>query len=489
MKPRPGTGLVRESVPDSILRHGQEVHHAGGVPHEAGPWVRCLEEVFQEGRDGHGQVPLPGGPTRLPRGHRHAPHQRQQDEGGRDHPAPSPPHELPDPVGEGRGLGRYRVPAPVRPHVVGQGSHVGVALPGIGSESLQEDPVQVPPEAAGESRLRRRAGPEAGRGDVPGRLRRQGPCQRLLPLLDRPASREQLVEDRAEGVDVGGGGEHVAPDLLRGSVFRSHDPEAGAGDRVGSRGVEDLGDAEVEELRLPPRRDQDVRRLQVPVDHQRLVGMIHGVADLQEEVQSLIQGEAPVPAVLVDGPALDVLHHDEGAPVPRLPGIVEAGDVGVFELGQDPSFHGEPPEEVRRVEPGMDELEGHDPVRDAVSPCSGEDGAHPPAPHGLEEPVGRHVHHRYGEGPASGLVDEGGEARGGGLQRRLLPRVLSHELQDLPDQLRVIPGPGPQRGLPLLRREVHHLLEELPHPGPAVRVHPVSRLAGARPARSRPAGR
>ena len=48
-------------------------------------------------------------------------------------------------------------------------------------------------------------------------------------------------------------------------------------------GIEQLGDAEVEQLGHAVGGDQDVARLQIPVDHQVLVGEMDGGAHLPEE--------------------------------------------------------------------------------------------------------------------------------------------------------------------------------------------------------------
>ena len=53
-----------------------------------------------------------------------------------------------------------------------------------------------------------------------------------------------------------------------------------------------LGDAEVDDLRhrrAVVQRHQDVRRLEVAVDDALLVGVLHGLADLDEQLQPLAE--------------------------------------------------------------------------------------------------------------------------------------------------------------------------------------------------------
>ena len=50
-------------------------------------------------------------------------------------------------------------------------------------------------------------------------------------------------------------------------------------------GIEELGDAEVEQLDGAVACHQDVRRLEVAVHDQVAMGVLHGVAELQEQLE------------------------------------------------------------------------------------------------------------------------------------------------------------------------------------------------------------
>ena len=76
-----------------------------------------------------------------------------------------------------------------------------------------------------------------------------------------------------------------------------------------------LGDAEVDDLghrKGVVERDQHVGGLEVAVDDALLVGVLHGLADGDEQLQPLPRREPVLVAVLGDGHALDQLHDEVG---------------------------------------------------------------------------------------------------------------------------------------------------------------------------------
>lgn len=129
-------------------------------------------------------------------------------------------------------------------------------------------------------------------------------------------SGQELVEQDAEGVDVAGGGDRIVEDLLRAGIGGGHRRVArhrgdGAGGEIG---LEQLDDTEVEEPGGAVFRDQDVAGLEIAVDDQVLVRGVDRRADLAEELQTLADRQPMILAVAIDALALDVLHHDVGAP-------------------------------------------------------------------------------------------------------------------------------------------------------------------------------
>ncbi len=151
--------------------------------------------------------------------------------------------------------------------------------------------------------------------------------QRLAP--ERLLQREELVEHgpgreqvraRVDGAALGLLGRHV--------VGRAQDHAAArdAGARAQAR------QAEVQQLDLPARADQDVGRLDVAVHDAARVGVAEAGADLQEDAHALGQGDRRLAldqrAQVV---ALEQLHGHVEPPV-GLVHVVDADDVGMAQL-------------------------------------------------------------------------------------------------------------------------------------------------------------
>ncbi len=123
--------------------------------------------------------------------------------GGDRHPVA--PREEPGAVDQLALAGPHRLGRQVAAEVVGQLGGAGVARFGRLAQRLHDDRVEVAGQLAGQ--LRRR---QAGSRRLGVRRRRAGspPGSRCRDRL-RLAAGEQLVEHRAQGVDVGGGGDAV----------------------------------------------------------------------------------------------------------------------------------------------------------------------------------------------------------------------------------------------------------------------------------------
>ncbi len=130
-----------------------------------------------------------------------------------------------------------------------------------------------------------------------GEVRREH-LRRLIAVEGR-TSREHLVGDDAEGVDVramiGGG---IGGGLLRRHVRRSPDGHAGRGAASLRRRPFRARHAEVRDQRVAA-REQDVLRLDVAVHESLLVRVPERVAHLDEEAEGLLRGEPSLPADLL----------------------------------------------------------------------------------------------------------------------------------------------------------------------------------------------
>ena len=135
--------------------------------------------------------------------------------------------------------------------------------------------------------------------------------------IERQPSGEQLVQDDAERVDVGLDAVAARRESARAprrpascrrnavSVWSAARVDAHrAASRCRSRAAS----------RVPSARDQDVRRLEVAMDDQMPVRVLHGFADVAERAQPLATERRCVPAVLGERNAFDVLHANHGVP-------------------------------------------------------------------------------------------------------------------------------------------------------------------------------
>ena len=109
---------------------------------------------------------------------------------------------------------------------------------------------------------------------------------------ERRRAGQHLVQNGAERVDVGGGTDRgVAGRLLRAHVRRRPEHETGAGETLVVRGDHGAGEAEVRHDRLSA-GEQDVLRLDVPVDDPLPVGAGQGRGDVAGDGEGVVAAEA-----------------------------------------------------------------------------------------------------------------------------------------------------------------------------------------------------
>jgi len=149
---------------------------------------------------------------------------------------------------------------------------------------------------------------------------------------------------------------------------------------VPSRRVEQLGDAEVEQVRPPLPVHQDVGGFEVAVQHQALVGVLHRLADRHEELEAAGEVESASLAPGVDRRAVDVLEHQKGEAAGGAAGVEQAGDPRVVEGREQPALLLEPGHEGPRVERSPHQLDRHRALEGAVGPARAVDHAHAAAP-------------------------------------------------------------------------------------------------------------
>jgi len=148
--------------------------------------------------------------------------------------------------------------------------------------------------------------------------------------LERKPTREQPVEDHAEGVDVARRGHGLSGRLLGRHVGGGADQRSGLGQRVRTG---DPRDAEVGDLGSALPVEDDVRRLQVAVDEVVLVRVREPIGDLRRDPLRLRVGERGrrLQAVL-ERSSGQVLEDHVWAAV-CFPVVVQPGDVRMRQGG------------------------------------------------------------------------------------------------------------------------------------------------------------
>jgi hypothetical protein len=126
------------------------------------------------------------------------------------------------------------------------------------------------------------------------------------------------VQQHAQRVHVGRDRHLAALHLLGRGVVRRECVASELRERRAVRGlgaiVEELRDAEVDELHLPVLRHEDVRGLQVAVQDELRVRVGHGLEHGEEEPHPRRSVESALPAPGGDRLALDELEHEVGLP-------------------------------------------------------------------------------------------------------------------------------------------------------------------------------
>ena len=167
---------------------------------------------------------------------------------------------------------------------------------------------------------------------------------------------EHLVDDEAEGEDIGAEG-GFAHGLLGGDVAEG----AGAGADPGAVG--EFGDAEVGEAKVVVGEEDEVLGFDVAVHDALLVDVRGGLDGLVREVEEGGEGHAPLHAI-GEGFQTEGIGDDEvGADVI---GIFDADDVGGVELGADADLLAEGFEEGVVGEVGMGDFQGDADAFDGV---------------------------------------------------------------------------------------------------------------------------
>jgi len=234
----------------------------------------------------------------------------------------------------------------------------GVALFGLFAKRFQDDGVEIAFESAASE------GPAQGDtwpfrllfANHPLDFQTRASCGAI-----RPAAREQLIQQDTQGIDVRRFGDRLSTHLLGAGVLQGHRTPLGSRDqrRLEEFRIQQLGDSEVQEPGHSILGDQNVARLEVAMNHQILVRVLHGRADTEEQLQAGTSRELVQAAILVDRNALHVIHHQVGQPVLSAAAIQQLHDIGVVQRGEGLPLVPKAMNDFGGVEAGPQHFDGH----------------------------------------------------------------------------------------------------------------------------------
>ena len=159
---------------------------------------------------------------------------------------------------------------------------------------------------------------------------REGGCDGAA-LVEGRASAEQLVCEDAERVEVAANRDRIPESLLRTQVTGR--PEDLANLRAEIAAHRDR-DAEVGELHRPVWGEDDVGRLDVPVDDPRSVGCLECAGELQQDHAHAFRGHGALAGdQFREGHPFHEFHHQEGEVV-VFAEVMHSEHVGVAHPGQ-----------------------------------------------------------------------------------------------------------------------------------------------------------
>jgi len=171
----------------------------------------------------------------------------------------------------------------------------------------------------------------------------------------------------------------------------------------------------------------------VAVDDPLLVRVLHGAADQHEQLQPIPNREPLAVAVLGDGHAVHQLHDEVGPARSRDTAIEDLGDVGVIHHRERLPLRLEPGDNLLRVHPRLDDLQG-DLAADGQRLLGDVDDAHAPLADLLHQlvradgrtwrlrfVVERDIRSERGLVEEAACLDVGGQESGHPAEQRVVP--------------------------------------------------------------------
>ncbi len=187
---------------------------------------------------------------------------------------------------------------------------------------------------------------------------------------------QQFIHQQAERIDVGGGRDRAAANLLGAGVLRRHRARERGHRRiaVGAR-AQPLGDAEIEQLDLAVGGHQHVAGFQIAMNDLTIVRMLHGVEHVEAQPHAVRDVQAAIVGVAIDRRAVDVLHHEVRQSLRGGPAIKEARDMRMVQGREHLPLVTEAANDEVRVHAAADHLDG-DRMREIAGMVPEVDRAH-----------------------------------------------------------------------------------------------------------------
>ncbi|HEY0178894.1 MAG TPA: hypothetical protein VGC30_04575 [Dokdonella sp.] len=275
------------------------------------------------------------GAARLPDGAGEPGREREHQRGdARDGPAVAT-REAAEHVGAGAFARAHRLAALMTLDVALQVADGFVAARRLRTQAFRDDRIEVAGDQA--RRYRRVGAPGSDAARQPRRALEQSPRRvrvREAAGTPGPLAGQQFEQQHAERVDVGRGRHRLAAELFGRRVVRRERCDGEFG-RAWRGRVEQLRDAEVEQLHGAGGVDEDVGRLQVAVDDQVAVRIGDGLADLSEQRESFGERRAPFVAVVAQRTSFDEFHHRVRTALRRRAAVEQARDARMVEPRED----------------------------------------------------------------------------------------------------------------------------------------------------------
>ncbi len=241
--------------------------------------------------------------------------------------------------------------------------------------------------------------------------------------------------------------------------------------------LQQLRDAEVEQLDLSVAVDQDVGRLDVAMDNQVHMREGDGAHDLQEQLDSRGSVERSVIAVPIDRHAVDVFEYQERLPVRGHAGVEQLSDARMCQAAEDAAFSHEALLATAPDQGDVEELDGCAPLESAVGALGHPHRAHASLPEKRFHRVGAErltLERRLVNGPLRFVVEKP-------IAHRL--RVLLYQQLHFEGERGVAFAHGCQSLDAGSRQQIEHFAEQVVDGRPAigVRVRHGAPQAGACP--------